>query len=171
MAKGIINIDVRSLSQDLVKYRKKLNEAMREVVADYTYDFVYTLASATPVGNTAPYPEGWLHLYQMRNKYEGLKIEEGYAMGNWRVTFRPTDAAVDRYETNPSAVAATAFSRISDDYTLGQPIYIINNAPYIGELNQGQSSQAEAGYIDAIIQQYRNFGKYTTKFNSMMEGS
>lgn len=167
----MIKINVKELSDGLAKYRKKLNESIREVVADYTYDFVYTLAAATPVGNTAPYPEGWLHLYQIRNKFEGLKIQEGYAMGNWRITFRPTESPVSRYETNATLVATTAFERISDEYKFGQPIYIVNNAPYIDELNNGQSSQAEAGYIDAIIQQYRNFGKYSAKFNSLMAGA
>jgi hypothetical protein len=166
----MIKIDFKKLNSDLIKYRKKLNEAVREVIADYTYDFVYTLANATPVGNTAPYPEGWLHLYQIRNKYQGLKIQEGYAMGNWRITFRPSETAVSRYETNPSLIATTAFERIADEYTFGQPIYIVNNAPYIKKLDDGQSSQAEAGYIDAIVQQYRNFGKYSSRFNALMAG-
>lgn len=167
----MIKLDVRRLNSDLNKFKKKLQESMREVLADYTYDFVYTLANSTPVGNTAPYPEGWLHLYQIRKKFSGLEIKEGYAMGNWRVVFRPTDRPVAVYETNPAVVASTAFERMADNYTLGQPIYIVNNAPYINNLNRGQSSQAEEGYIDAVVQQYRNFGKYTAKFNSLMKGA
>lgn len=164
----MIKIDVRSLNKDLKKFRNRVEEAAREVVADYVYDFVATLAYNTPVGNTAPYPEGWLHLYQMRNKYTGLLIKEGYALGNWRVTFRPTGSPVAIYETDPEVVAVKAFERIADDYTLGAPIYIVNNAPYINKLNQGQSDQAEAGWIDAVVQQYRNFGKYTNKFNQLV---
>lgn len=166
----MIKIDVRELSKGLEKFRKKANDAIREVVADYTYDFVYTLAAATPVGDTRPPPEGYLRMYQWRNRVSGLEIKEGYAMGNWRVTFRPTGAAVARYETDPEQIAVTAFNRIADEYKIGAPIYIINNAPYIGQLANGYSQQAEAGYIDAIAQQYRNFGKYSAKFQALLKG-
>lgn len=166
----MIQINVRELSKGLEKFKKTTTDAVREVIADYTHDFIYSLANATPVGNTAPYPEGWLHLYKIRNRFTGLAIKEGYAMGNWRVTFRPTGSAVARYETDPEQVALTAFTRIADDYKLGAPIYIVNNAPYIDKLNAGQSPQAEEGYIDAIVQQYRNFGKYSAKFQALLKG-
>lgn len=167
----MLRIDVRSLNKDLEKFRKQMDESAREVIADYIFDFMHSLAQSTPVGNTAPPPEGYLRLYELRQRYQGLRIQEGYAMGNWRVTFRPTGSAVAVYETNPEVIAVKAFERITDSYKLGSPIYIVNNAPYINRLNEGYSQQAEAGFIDAIVQQYRTFGKYTNKFNQLMKGA
>ena len=81
-------------------------------------------------------------------------VDTGHARTNWRVSIgRPIGGEIDTYGpgSSASAGAIAAGFAVFARYVPGQPVYIQNNAPYIGALNRGHSKQAPAGYIEAAV--------------------
>lgn len=162
----MISIDVSKFSKDLKKYDTALKESLEEVMADFITDFVTDLSRATPLGSVTKF----YSLYLLRSKVKGYKIQAGLARGNWRVTFRNgVTGVVQNYYTNGGEAGADAFERMVENYTLGKKVYIVNNVDYIDNLNQGSSKKAPAGYIDAIVNAYTNFGKYRKRIDSLVK--
>lgn len=162
----MIKVDMTNLKKSLNKLTVEMEDALEEAVSDYITDFVTSLSEATPLGDVDKY----LKLYQLRNRLEGYRVQEGLARGNWRVTFRDGATAVlDNYETSGSEAGARAFDRM-EEYKLGRPIYIINNAPYIEILNDGYSKQAPPKYIEAVASSFLNWGRYSERVKSIIGG-
>lgn len=79
-------------------------------------------------------------------------VDTGRARANWRVSIgTPLLSATD--DTDPSGQAAIDQGRrVIDGFPGGETqIYIANNLPYIGRLNEGYSSQAPANFVELSV--------------------
>lgn len=79
-------------------------------------------------------------------------VDTGRARANW-VASLGAPFATPTEDTDPSGAG-----RISVNNTTisarrpGQDVYISNNLPYIGRLNEGHSAQAPAGFVEKAVQ-------------------
>lgn len=78
-------------------------------------------------------------------------VDTGRARGNWQVSVgeaitRPRE----RLDKTGGGTIAEGVSR-AGSYRPGQTIYITNNVPYIGNLNDGSSAQAPANFIEMAV--------------------
>ena len=87
-------------------------------------------------------------------------VDTGRARANWRTNIGgPLVAPVTSFPVGKkgSSGAAAAGQAINDantkmnGYKGGAPVYLSNNLPYIGRLNQGHSKQAPAGFVESAI--------------------
>jgi hypothetical protein len=88
-------------------------------------------------------------------------VDTGRARANWRTNIGgPLTARVDNFPkgkkgTTGAAAAGQAIndatSKMEGFNKSGVDVYISNNLPYIGRLNEGHSKQAPAGFIESAI--------------------
>lgn len=85
--------------------------------------------------------------------------DTGWARSNWiaSVGTPSSDLYGDKSSVEPSAGFDSASVVFSWD-PFKAPLYLTNNVPYIGVLNAGHSSQAEAEFIEHTIDEV--LGKY-----------
>lgn len=88
-------------------------------------------------------------------------VDTGRARSNWNTELnRPNLSTREPYAPGDSGSTGAANARRSieegtrviTDRATGQDIWITNNLPYIGELNNGHSAQAPAGFIERAVQ-------------------
>jgi len=82
-------------------------------------------------------------------------VDTGRARGNWLVGLGgPDEPGLDEQRANADRSGQRAIRRGSErirDRRPGQQIFVSNNVPYIGRLNDGSSAQAPAGFVpDAV---------------------
>ena len=112
---------------------RALNEAIERAMTDLTLEITAELQEATP-------------------------IDIGWARANWVPGIGGPGESLDRRALNESEVAqqsAAQQAAVSSvlSYTLNQgSIFITNNVPYIGRLNEGSSVQAPAGFIQQSVE-------------------
>jgi hypothetical protein len=83
----------------------------------------------------------------------------GYARGNWQSSLRaPATQPISFLDPTGSA-AVSRIRLTASSYSLGDTLYIVNNAPYIGKLNRGSSQQAPAGFVEASVREGLNRAK------------
>lgn len=122
-------------------YKKKVEGLLQAVVVKTALDVDRDLVLETPVGNPAlwksPAPAGYVG---------------GHARANWLASLnnpRTSEAAgTDRQ-------AGDSVQSITSQFNVKDTIYISNNVPYIQRLNDGWSTQAPIGFIDAIISRHK----------------
>lgn len=84
-------------------------------------------------------------------------VDTGRARANWIVTIgSPTSSVREPFVEGASEVANTQAAIASGAeaigrYRLGSSIFIQNNLPYIGRLNDGYSRQAPANFVQQAI--------------------
>jgi hypothetical protein len=87
-------------------------------------------------------------------------VDTGRARSNWQVSVGgPSTGELEAYSpgkggssAGPNAQAAIAAGEATiAKRQPGQDIFIQNNLPYIGRLNEGWSAQAPAGFVEASI--------------------
>ena len=78
-------------------------------------------------------------------------VDTGYARGNWRPSLNaPAGAPISVLDPTGQATVARIVA-VARQYRVGQTLYIVNNAPYIGSLNEGSSPQAPPGFVQDAI--------------------
>ena len=79
-------------------------------------------------------------------------VDTGRARANWQVGLGgPEVGQLD--ELSPSGAEAIARNAGEIQQRRGsQDVYISNNLPYIGRLNEGSSAQAPAGFVEKAVQ-------------------
>lgn len=90
----------------------------------------------------------------------GTPVDTGRARSNWRVSSgSPVSGAREAYSpgkggstSGPNTQGALAQGREAIQADRSGTIYISNNLPYIGELNDGTSAQAPAGFVQIAVQ-------------------
>ncbi len=89
----------------------------------------------------------------------GTPVDTGRARSNWVVGLGLSTRAIDAYVpgeegSTAGANAQAALKQAKDflDGTDASVIYISNNLPYIQYLNEGSSSQAPAGFVEAAVE-------------------
>lgn len=82
----------------------------------------------------------------------GTPVDTGWARANWLVNVgTPFLAPLGEYTGKTTTVrAGTGLSSIAT-YKLGPKVFISNNVPYITRLNDGSSTQAPRGFVQAAI--------------------
>jgi len=84
-------------------------------------------------------------------------VDTGRARGNW---FASVGSPItgDSTETDKSGAGRISAnnSKISGAKS-GQTIFLSNNLPYIGKLNDGSSAQAPANFVEQAVQTATNF--------------
>jgi hypothetical protein len=77
-------------------------------------------------------------------------VDKGRARANWQVSLgSPAGGTIDAFDLSGKATIAEGANVISS-HTKGE-IYITNNLPYIGRLNDGWSAQAPAGFVTRAV--------------------
>jgi hypothetical protein len=74
----------------------------------------------------------------------------GQASGNWKTAIGTPDTSWDPGASSPQHSIAEAHATLRG-LAIGQTVYITNNVPYIVDLNQGSSSKAPAGFVEASV--------------------
>jgi hypothetical protein len=147
---------LNDLEDTITKLKKNVTLAARDVIANYAYDLTYELSEATPLGNVTKYYSYYVSRYRRYN----LRIQEGFAKGNWRVVLiGGVSNYVQSYESDDFDVAQKAYDRIQDEYRIGRPVYIVNNAPYLNHI-KGFDTQT----LTQIFKTYQYNEKYREKF-------
>lgn len=86
------------------------------------------------------------------NLVESTPVDTGFAKTNWipSVGIPKTNTSGSREATNSGAQKA-GLARVRV-YRIGQGrVFIVNNVPYIGDLNDGSSAQAPSGFVQGGI--------------------
>lgn len=84
------------------------------------------------------------------NLKETTPVDTGWARSNWVPS---VGAAFTGTIGSPSAVTSSGGEGAIAGYRLGQgSVFISNNVPYIGRLNEGYSSQAPAGFVQRAVE-------------------
>jgi hypothetical protein len=83
---------------------------------------------------------------------ESTPVDTGWARANWipSVGTPVADVAGNPGSANKSAADAGAAEVLRSNGK--SPIYITNNVPYIGRLNDGSSAQAPKGFVQKSIE-------------------
>ncbi len=99
----------------------------------------------------------------VENLYNATPVDTGYARSRWVASAgapgggavghaNAKQSGVDRDRVKPSSMATPGSGMAwLDSYALSGKIYIANDAPYIGRLNAGWSSQAPSGFVETAI--------------------
>lgn len=79
--------------------------------------------------------------------------KDGIATGNWHVTINKiSNKFLDRVDLSGAQVSSEEFANIDKAKNMLYPIiYIQNNAPHIGPLNNGHSPQAGKHFVETVI--------------------
>lgn len=81
-------------------------------------------------------------------------VDEGRARSNWITSLgKPSEQIINKESFDKSGGSAIQqCSEISQKIKFGDDVFISNNLPYIGRLNDGYSKQAPAGYVQKAVQ-------------------
>jgi len=129
----------------------KVREDVAKTVRQLAFAIDRELVLRTPVGN----PELWAANRGKKRGdrgFVGRNYTGGRARANWLPSLDvPSDATVD--QPDPSGTQTMArMGQVTARFRLGQRIWISNNLDYIQRLNEGHSTQAPAGFVEAAIQ-------------------
>jgi hypothetical protein len=79
-------------------------------------------------------------------------VDKGRARGNWIVS-RGSPEKSETGKLDKSGAGALSQGRsVIGGAQFGEIIWISNNVPYIGRLNEGSSKQAPSGFVEKAIQ-------------------
>jgi len=107
---------------------------------------------------------GRLQLRAFQAVTTATPVDTGFARGSWSPSVGSPNTSAANPPSDQSAAAAEGSIRLTKNRTLAQslavsykltrgPIFISNNAPYIGKLNGGSSAQAPSRFVEAAILQ------------------
>src|ERR1044072_8825569 len=133
--------DLQKRMDDL--YKRKVEDCLEKAVRLTALSVFTEVVINTPVGN----PDLWKN-----------PAPKGYAGGtarqSWNIDINVVNVKITEakdelsrsYDGSDKALAAIAKFKLNDT------VYIANSVPYIRRLNDGWSTQAPAGFIDAAVQ-------------------
>lgn len=78
-------------------------------------------------------------------------VDTGRARGNWQVSLGFPVVEEQDLVDKAGTVTIAAGAAVIRSRQSGQTIFISNNVPYIGRLNQGSSSQAPANFVEMAV--------------------
>jgi hypothetical protein len=82
-------------------------------------------------------------------------VDTGRARSNWTVTNgAPARSETDNVSRSPQGTIDRG-REVIGQHQPGEVLYITNNVPYIGRLNEGWSAQAPANFVQAAVAQAR----------------
>lgn len=121
---------------------RELRDASVEIIRDGASAFLSTAVLATPVGN----PSLWRNPQSAPPGYVG-----GHARRNWQVgqAVAPSDERAGE-DSGGFLTIAQGKAEIGRYRRLVR-LWVVNNAPYIGRLNDGHSTQAPVGFVERAL--------------------
>lgn len=132
-----------------------ITDGVNEDVREIALAILRNVVVGTPVGDPT--------LWQQPTPPPGYV--GGHARRNWAVsTARPIDQVRGRAGKGPgdggaSSQAINQGTKRIESYSIrSKRIYIQNNVPYIGMLNNGHSTQAPANFVEKAVQAGTNAG-------------
>ncbi|MEE9367039.1 MAG: hypothetical protein V3W44_10155 [Dehalococcoidales bacterium] len=134
-----------AFNDEIKKCQEDIDLAVEEVIAKISFAVFSAVTLATPVGD----PRLWQNPENAPPGYVG-----GRARGNWQIGIGadPEGEGDDPPDPTGSRVLDTARAELAG-YEFGtEKIFIVNNVPYIGPLNNGSSAQAPAGFVEKATQ-------------------
>lgn len=130
------------LANSLNKEAEELKVSAIAVKRRCALAMLRNLVMGTPVGNK----DIWAEPDKAPVGYVG-----GRARANWFVSVgTPNTSMVDNVDAS-GGVSIGRGDGVLKSVRLGQTIYICNNLPYIGALNDGHSRQAPSGFVDVAL--------------------
>ena len=94
-------------------------------------------------------------------------IKTGQASANWKTTINAPSSAWDMGATGGPSVSMAEVRSALAALREGQVVHIVNNVPYIGELNNGSSTQAPQNFVEvaamSALQRSQNFNLLTRR--------
>jgi hypothetical protein len=85
-------------------------------------------------------------------------VDTGFARANWRPALN-SPAVVPVSALDPSGAATIAkIKSVSNRARVGDTIFIVNNAPYISQLNAGSSPQASPRFVQEAVRKGTKIG-------------
>ncbi len=118
---------LRQLSGRLRRVELRLNRGIEQLIGTVGDEVGKALVPATPV-------------------------DTGFARGNWRPTLNVPASRPVTFLDPTGAATIARIKAVSQSFRLGDILFIVNNAPYIGLLNAGRSPQASAGFVAASVE-------------------
>lgn len=153
---------VKSNIQDLIKQFKEelipeVDRKLRHMVVKFSFNIAEAAQQNTPLGDSTEHYKAYMRRYETT----GLKAVEGHAQSSWQVAYKGSGSQ-GGYQ--PEVALQNIQTKLST-FKLGQTIKVLNNAVYIGELENGFSDQAPDGIMypteKMIMQIYQHdLGRY-----------
>lgn len=141
----ILESNLNQVAKEIEEYKIAMKRKLENMVRGFTTELTFKAISATPLGNSAKYPD----MYKNRTP-SWLPNEEGFARGSWQASIVPS-VGIQRFKGVGSGQDAYNEAKsYMQQYSLGQTVYIINKGPYIDALNRGSSLQAAQGIMSQI---------------------
>jgi len=79
---------------------------------------------------------------------QATPIDTGQASGNWKTTINSPSSVWDQGPSGGPSVSMAAVRAALATLGEGQTVHIVNNVPYIGNLNDGTSTQAPHNFVE-----------------------
>lgn len=124
--------DLRYLANVMPKYAKAIENDVNDFTKEVAQEVQYRVAANTPV-DTGKARSNWVMRIGAPFSFVYNAFSPGVKLG------RGETANLSAVRRQGAAVAAT--------YKTGSSIYISNNVPYIGRLNNGYSQQSPSGFV------------------------
>ena len=144
----MITIHSDELHRQLLEFSKKFRTTLEKGVERFVYKTADILIQSTPYGDDVLYSD----LYEQRQRKYGFKPIAGLAKGSWLMSF---DEVVNipevAYDNRSGGKSQARIHAISQEYQLGETVYITNSVPYIEKIEQGSSKQAPDGIMDLSL--------------------
>lgn len=89
------------------------------------------------------------------NLVETTPVDTGWARANWVPRIGADNEGVITQQGDPGAASAdqaAATARLAAYHIAAGKVFVSNHVDYIGDLNNGTSSQAPAGFVQAAIE-------------------
>jgi hypothetical protein len=179
-----LTCDTSKLEESLKKFYEEAIRKMEGMVQIFAYKIAYEAIENTPFGNADDYAA----LYNNRTRMRILKnAKAGMAKGGWIVEMNKPYTSwwfMQADDENALNVKQSAEYR-SENYKLGNTIYITNNVPYVSKdawpydtykngspvrsLEGGASSQAPNGIMEPTL--HAIYGIYASDLNEYYKAS
>lgn len=82
----------------------------------------------------------------------GTPVDTGFARANWRPSLNSPTTQPITFLDPTGAATIEKIANVAKRWRLGDTLFIVNRAPYIGALNAGSSPQAPAGFVQAALE-------------------
>ena len=124
-----------TFSSDIDKFRQKVEKVSTDIFRGTSIDLLVRIIKRTPV-------------------------DQGTARGNWMTTINVPSNEVDESikDKNGNKAIGRATGTVKKA-KLGNRIYLINNLPYIGPLEDGHSDQRPTGMVKVTVTEFENVVK------------
>ncbi len=128
---------------DPAEISRALDAELTDVTRRIAFATAQACVLATPVGNPT--------LWQRASAPPGYT--GGHARRNWQISLRyAIQTALAGTDASGAGTLARAQAQLRTfDARFVPRLYLVNNAPYIGRLNDGHSTQAPRGFVEAAI--------------------